>query len=367
MRIIFSTFLCALFASTLAQVESTSLNKDLNFEGRLGKSAAGNPVFYWAGSSASIQFMGTSIGVTLDDSKGENFFQVIIDGHDEFPIVIDCDKGKNYYHIAAGLPKGKHIAKLVKRTEPWEGSTVFDGFKVDGKVLPMEKPGSDQLKIEFYGNSITSGMGNEDLSSDGSQNGPAKNKNHYLSYASLTSRKLNAEHRCISLSGIGIMVSWGEYIMPEIYNRIDPFDENSAWDFTLWTPDIVVVNLFQNDSWIVELPENGQFKKRFVKGVKPSEEEIIGAHYDFIRSIRKEYPDASIICALGSMDATKKGSAWPGYVSESIERMKQDGDSNVYQIVFPHNGHKGHPTVFHDFEMSDQLVGFIKDNSLNTK
>ena len=46
-------------------------------------------------------------------------------------------------------------------------------------------------------------------------------------------------------------VSWDSLIMPEIYDRLVPTDSKSKWDFSLYRPDIVVVNLFQNDSWLV--------------------------------------------------------------------------------------------------------------------
>ncbi|MCU4164285.1 hypothetical protein [Carboxylicivirga caseinilyticus] len=345
---------------------SDSLSHQEVYEGRIGVSEEDFPVLYWAGSAVSIKFTGTELGVSLDDEKGDNFFQVIIDGYEEFPILIDCEKGAKYYQLVHGLPEGTHIAKLTKRTEPWEGSTIFKGFKVNGEIKPMPVNTDKKLKIEFYGNSITSGMGNEDLSDYGRQNGNPRFKNHYLSYASIASRKLDAEHRSISLSGIGILVSWDAYIMPEIYNRTNPFDETSKWDFTQWTPDIVVINLFQNDSWLVEKPEHEQFKKRF-NGIKPDAKTIIKAHLEFVKSIRKEYPNAEIICSLGSMDATREGSAWPGYVEESVKKLQKKGDEKLHMLFFPHNGHPAHPTVFHDFDMADQLVEFIKNEILNNK
>ena len=358
--IVFSLF----YVVGFGQAFTDSLSNFEVYEGRIGLSDDQFPVMYWAGSAVSIHFTGTELGVTLDDDQGKNFFQVIIDGHEEFPILIDCDQGSKYYQIIHGLPEGSHIAKMVKRTEPWESSTVFKGFKVNGEILPMPTVEDEKLKIEFYGNSITSGMGNEDLSDYGRQNGNPRFKNHYLSYASIASRKLNAEHRSISLSGIGIMVSWDDYIMPEIYNRTNPFDENSHWDFSKWTPDVVVINLFQNDSWIVEKPEYKEFKKRLGEE-KPDAKATIKAHMDFVKSIRKEYPNADIICSLGSMDATREGSPWPGYVQQSVEKLQKKGDEKLHYMFFPHNGHPAHPTVFHDFDMADQLVDFINKEILN--
>jgi len=40
-------------------------------------------------------------------------------------------------------------------------------------------------------------------------------------------------------------------IMPEMYDGLNPADGNSKWNFNEYTPDVVVVNLFQNDSWLV--------------------------------------------------------------------------------------------------------------------
>ena len=51
-------------------------------------------------------------------------------------------------------------------------------------------------------------------------------------------------------------VSWDPLIMPEIYDRLVPTDSTSKWDFSLYRPDIVVVNLFQNDSWLVHLSDH---------------------------------------------------------------------------------------------------------------
>lgn len=342
----------------------TPTHSELRYEGRVDRSQSDETLMYWAGTSICMKFSGTRIGVVLNDEKGENYFQAIIDGIEQHPIVLDCDSARHFYPIAAGLPAGEHVIELVKRTEPWEGFTGFNGFVLydEGEILPIET--DKALKIEFYGNSITSAMGNEDLSIDGRNNQNPFYKNNYLSYAAIASRQLNARYRCISLSGIGITVSWGDYIMPEIYNRLNPFDANSKWDFASWIPDVVVVNLFQNDSWLVERPDYDQFKKRFVDGQKPSREQLIEAHQMFINQLRAVYPKAFIICALGSMDVTKDGSVWPGLVQSSVNGLQELGDDKITTFFFDYNGHNGHPTVFHDFQMANELTEFINDTVL---
>ena len=46
-------------------------------------------------------------------------------------------------------------------------------------------------------------------------------------------------------------------------------NDDHAWDFSLWTPDIVVVNLGQNDYWLgrlVDVSEVGQYAVKLVWG-----------------------------------------------------------------------------------------------------
>ena len=99
----------------------------------------------------------------------------------------------------------------------------------------------------------------EDLS--GKDSPDSTYTNNYLSYAALTARHYSADYHCICKSGIGITVSWFPEIMPEIYDRLDPTDPKSKWDFSFYIPDVVVINLLQNDSWLVNMPDSEEFKR----------------------------------------------------------------------------------------------------------
>ena len=101
-----------------------------------------------------------------------------------------------------------------------------------------------------------------------------------------------------------------------------------------YTPDLVVVNLFQNDSWLVNMPTNEQFKNRFGT-TAPSAEFEINAYRSLISSVRQKYPKAIILCILGSMDATRAGSPWPGYIDKAVERMH---DKKIYTHFIPYKG-----------------------------
>ena len=327
-------------------------NPDLYYQGRIiyNDSAV---VFSWPGNSVTVWFEGTGISAIIQDADAANYYNIIID--DNNISKIHTDTVKQIYSLASGLSDEKHKVELFKRTEWDKGKTFFYGFETSNSTVILHPQPVPKRKIEFYGNSITCGYGMEDYS--GNDSGIGFFENNYLSYSAITARYFNAQYSCISKSGIGIMVSWFPLIMPEMFDRLDPTDPDSKWDFTKYTPDIVVINLFQNDSWIVNLPNNEQFKFRF--GTKaPDENFIVKSYKDFVASIRNKYPKANIICTLGNMDATKEGSPWPGYVQKAVDQLK---DSKIYTLFFKYKNTGGHPKVNEQKAMAESLIKFIED------
>lgn len=303
----------------------------------------------WSGTSVKINFEGTGVSAVLKDERGESTFNVVVDG--EVRKVIHADTAKRAYVLVAGLTKGKHTLELFKRTEWAMGRTWFYKFWILGKALPA--PELKQRKIEFFGNSITCGYAVEDTT--GQDRGTAPYENGYISYAAITARHYDAEFSSISKSGIGVMLSWFPLIMPEMYDRLDPTDSTSKWDFRKYTPDVVVINLLQNDSWLVAKPEHAQFKARF--GDKaPGPDQIIAAYRNFVISVRAKYPDAAIICALGSMDAARKEAPWFGYIEKAVGELK---DPKIYTHSFGYKGTAGHPSAKEQAAMAEDLIRFI--------
>lgn len=311
-------------------------------------------VISWPGTSLTINFNGTGVKTLINDERGDNYFNIVVDG--KVTGKLHPSAGKNTYTLASGLPAGKHQLVFFKRTEWENGKTWFYNFTLDngGEILPGPK--TKKRKIEYFGDSITSGYAMED--STGQDRGTGTYKDNYLSYAALTARHFDAEYYCTSKSGIGITVSWFPLIMPEMYDRLDATDPNSKWDFSKYTPDVVVINLFQNDSWIVTHADNEQFKARFGSAA-PNADFIINAYANFLKSVRGKYPKAQIICALGNMDATKTGSAWPGYIQKAVDGLN---DKNIHAHFFPYKNTPGHPNVKEQQAMADDLIGYIEGN-----
>lgn len=309
---------------------------------------------YWPGSSVKIKFSGTAIKATLKDERGFNFFNIIID--DSIVRTLKVDSVKTTYTLASGLSEGTHTVELAKRADWFRGKTSFYGFQLAAGSKTYDVPVKKRM-IEFYGNSITVGAAVEDTISD---NGDSTFTNNYHSYASITARHFNARYSCIASSGIGIMVSWGSLIMPDIYDRLNPDDSTSKWDFSRAQPDVVVINLFQNDCALTSLPDHPQFKRRF--GNKPPTEDfIINAYSNFVQRIRNHYANAYIICVLGTMDAVKPGSPWPGYIDKSVASLH---DPKIMTHFFDYKNTPGHPKVQEQAKMADDLIRFI-ENRIN--
>ncbi len=298
-----------------------------------------------------MNFEGDAVKARLQDNTGKSYYNVLLDGQQLS--ILQPDTSARLYTLAEGLKSGPHTIELFKRTEWDKGTTTFYGFELEGgKTLPVSAPKT--RTIEFYGNSITAGYAAEDYSGKDSPEGT--NTNNYVSYAALTARHFDADYTCICKSGIGITVSWEANIMPDIYDRLNPSDPASKWDFSQKQPDVVLVNLFQNDSWIVNLPNNEQFKRRFGT-TKPTEEFLINAYQNFVRSIRSKYPNAHIIAMLGNMDITRAGSPWPGYVEKAVTGLQ---DPKIHTLFAPYKNTPGHPRVEEQKAMADLLIAFIQ-------
>ena len=333
-------------------IGSGAQNRYIQYEGRIGMDNPDIAEIYWPGSSVKVRFKGTGIKAILKDQHGNNYYNIIVD--DDSVHVLKLDTAKKTYTLATNLPQGEHTVELFRRTGWPNGKTSFYGFQLQPHTNLLDLPAKTRM-IEFYGNSITVGSAVENYAY---APGDTTETNNYLSYATVTARHFNAKYSCIATSGIGIMVSWGSLIMPDIYDRLNPADSASKWNFSKTNPGIVVINLFQNDNALVNMPDHPQFKRRF--GDKPPTEDFIVASYRrFVQSIRNKYPEAHIICVLGNMDATRPGSPWPGYIEKAVASL---ADKKLYTHFFPYKNTPGHPDPAEQRQMAESLIRFIEEN-----
>ena len=226
----------------------TADNKLIEYTGRIDFSDVKAPKFSYSGVSIRACFTGTSIAIIMDDNVGENIYNILIDG--ELLDTLHITKGKKTYKIAEGLSDKIHEIEVFKRTEEMFGKTQFYGFILDENASLVEIRNKRTKLVEYIGDSITCGYGNEgEYEVDEFGN---TTENHYMTYAAITSRNFNARHIAVCKSGIGVYRNWdgpkegNDDNMTNFYPRIFLWDDEPKYDFAE-TPDLICINLGSND------------------------------------------------------------------------------------------------------------------------
>jgi endoglucanase len=328
----------------LPQVSTTP---GILYNGRFITSDPAGPICAWSGSNAELNFYGTEASVTIK-STGDNWFQAIVDGIEQTPFNVNSTTST--VKLVSGLTEGNHRLVLWKRTEASQGEAQFLGFNFSsGKLLAAPTPLA--RKIEFIGDSITCAYGNEGTSKE--EHYTPKNQNSYLSYAAITARSLNASANIIAWSGIGLTMNYGGAggdLMQDRYPYALP-NSKVAWNFSNYTPDVVVINLGTNDF-----------------STTPAEKtKFVDAYQKFVKQVRTNYPNAHIFCTIGPMLWGSGLDSCRSYINEVVNSFTSNGDSKIHFIEFPQQdgstgyGEDWHPSVATHKLMADQLTKEIQN------
>ncbi|WP_412726528.1 GDSL-type esterase/lipase family protein [Alteromonas sp. D210916BOD_24] len=349
-----ATFIVLFSSQTLLAEQFISANNvKFRYSGRVLHD--GEQAFLtWPGTSVNFSFTGKQLAIVLEDKTGENYFNVIFNGDDRYPYVLHAKQGTHRYDLSHAITSDTSHITLFKRTEGAEGGTYFHGAAISENSQLLAPQQAPIRKIMFYGDSITVGMGNEAAHND--PDNKASEKNHYLSYAAITARRLNAEFHSIAKSGIGFMVSWFDFTMLDYYDQLTAHsNNNSAWNFDSWQPDVVVVNLGQNDRWLIENE----------KRLEATPDDIERAYEAFVRKLMLHHPNAQFICAIGSMDASQS-MVWPNYIANAVSAIQSSPDNpqdkaRVTTVIFEFSGYGAHPRIDQHVKNAAKLSAVIAD------
>ena len=190
--------------------------------------------------------------------------------------------------------------RIVKMSEAAFGLVGIKDLLVEGEAPVLPTPVRDR-KIEFIGDSITCGYGNEGV--NGVDVFCTSQENPEDAYAILTAKSVDADYQLVSWSGIGIITNWvpetaeeplEEILMPKLYQYRDlRLDEKlglpeEKWNFTEYKPDLVVIFIGTNDDSYVRNKEDRK--------------EVFGTKYErFLEQVHISNPDAAMLCILGTM------------------------------------------------------------------
>lgn len=297
----------------------------------------------WSNTALTLRVEGKILEAKIAN-EGDNFVQVEVDGQETQAWKLR--KGPTSYK--AELRGGPHTVRLVKRTEAFVGPITFLSLKTDGKFLQAK---ALDRRIEVIGDSISCGFGNEGKAKEEPFSPATENAN--MTYEAIAARDVGAEVTTIAWSGRKM---WPDNTMPEIFGKIIPTEEASAYTFKGTGPQAVIVHLATND---------------FGKD-NPDQTKWCAAYVSFLKKVRGYYPKARLYCAMGSMMSDN----WPpehkalttlrDYISTIVNAMHMSGDSNVTSIEFEVQqesdgiGSSWHPSIKTHRIMAAKLAAVLR-------
>ena len=325
-------------------------NSLIEYTGRIDFANPEAPEFSYSGVSIRASFTGTSIAMIMDDNIGQNYYDLILDGR--LLDTVRVTKGKKTYKIADGLENTTHEIEIFKRTEEMFGKTRFFGFVLDkGASLTAITDIRTKL-IEYIGNSITCGYGDEGVLGEKFGN---TTEDHYMTYAAFTSRNFNARHLAVCRSGIGIYRNYNgpaegnKENMTNNYTRIFLYDENPKYSFAE-TPDLVCINLGTND-----FSTTGGDSARYVSN-----------YFRLIDTIQTKYKMPDIVCLLGPMMSDPDLTKVRKYLTFIADSASRKGKGRVSFFEMSHQtgdlgiGIDYHPTVAQHRRNGMELTEYIQ-------
>lgn len=319
----------------------------IDFVGRFDFSDSERPKVWNPGAYFRFAFEGSRCELTLIDEfkygAYHNFVTIVVDGGE--PKRIKLSGRINELVLAEGLSDGTHEVLVCKDTESNIGFIQVSQIRCK-QLMPIKK--RKKAVIEFIGDSITCGNGNDTLAIPCDKGEWYDQHNAYLAYGPLTARALDADYLLSSYSGIGVHKSCCgiKYQIDDIYHQLDLQPLGKTWTNTEHTPDVVCITLGQND------------------GVVDKPEKFVAAYLGFLKTIRKTYPEAQIVCCSSPMASNDLKAFHAKYIPAIVDQAKRKGEKQISYFLYTgqyRSGCGSHPTLSEHAKMSEELVVHLKN------
>ena len=343
------------YASTTLPLQGTVVSPtdgNIQYIGRICFQNPERPRFTFPGTQINIRFTGTSLRLWAKPKSG--YFMAQVDGAEPFKVALTGERD-SVVTLATALPQGEHSLHLMYIIEGYDLKPDFRGFVLDRGARLLPPPALPERTIEFVGNSITCGYGNESIvASDPFE---YETENHYLTYAQLTCRALGARAHVVARSGIGVYRSYDgpktgtpENVMTTEYEYTNLYDRSERWDFSRYQPQLVCINLDTNDL------STNNYDVDLLKA----------AYKKFLLQVRGHNPKARIVYLCGSMLNGKELDIARQTLNEVVDEARRQGDQEVYRFDFtPQTGDirygaSWHPSVWQHQKMAAELTAYLR-------
>lgn len=363
--VLFGLFCQSTFAGVTVPIKGQIISPTdthIQYAGRISFTNPERPAFNYPGVQIMAAFEGTSLRMMAKPRSG--YFMAQIDQAEPFKVSF-MGVRDSVVTLATALPEGRHLVRLMYIIEGYEFYPEFWGFVLDAGRHLIPCPAFPDRKIEFIGNSITCGYGNEGL--DRNEHFDYATENHYYSYASIAARSLNAQHWVVARSGIGAYRNYGDVktgsprsCMPVQYEyvgyavdlrlREEPTFLREKWDFSRYQPDVICINLGTND-----LSTNNYDLKLLKQG-----------YQRLYKMVRAHNPRSKMVFLTGSMLYNQELQQARQLLDEVTAEARKSGDADVYRFdMSPISGSEWygsdwHPNVYQDEKMAAELTAYLR-------
>lgn len=271
------------------------------------------------------------------------------------------DAPEKTYDLWSSVAPETITVRIIKLSETAMSTCGIKAITTDAPAIhPTAKKAHT---IEFIGDSITCGYGADDEVAEHTFSTATENVT--AAYAYKAAQLLDADYSMVSISGYGIISGWTptvgvkspQQLLPNYYEKLG-FSYGSyqgqtpadvPWDFSAFTPELIVINLGTNDNSYT--------------GDDPARQEDYCTHYAaFLHVVRSHNPNATILCTLGTMG----DNLYPQVEKAVALYQAETGDSNIscmhFAVQSPADGYAvaWHPSQLTHSKAANALVQHVQ-------
>ena len=320
----------------------------------------------WTGSGLECAFRGSDLWAELEAPAFSPIMWMIVLADGKPVARFPAEPGIRFYPLVLGMePANTRIITLMKETQCMpdspEATVLLHSLRMKGE---LEELPEHRLRIEFIGDSLTSGEGSL---------APCNNDEWITMWFSARGNYsweacsiLDAERRVLSQSGWGVCWDWEhnpEHTLSAHYEEIagvlqGPEAEKRGctkpYDFSSWPADVVCIRLLTNDHGGMNA-QNSFSRDR---------DTVVAGALAFLKTVRKNNPAAKIVWILPATDCH------PELAQEAVEKARAEGMENLFTCALPDYGReedlgaRWHPNAEYNRRAGRILADFLRENVL---
>ena len=267
----------------------TDIKENIKPLSRVAKTEDGYEAHFAGGGVCFALDCSGDVSVSIDYKGVVGLISVVINDDIDSAKSIRIEKeGVQDIVIAEDLGQGTYTFEILKGNSQDLNEIIFKGVSFTGTLC--DRPADKSLKLEFYGDSISAGVGSM-VKSVEAVGVPVGYQNNYIySYNYYCAKYLNADINSCALPGYGYVCGYSTGRQQNLYPHMSKalFSKDVAYDHSDFIADIVIIELGTNDVNYIKQHEE-----------IVEDDEIDKAVQDYIDKIRSYNKDC-VIVLIGS-------------------------------------------------------------------